>query len=252
MVSAKNMAPRLPTPSDFPDHINVTVVPPSRPSPDEPLNVVIVLHGLGDTNVPFTAFARHMALPETTCVCVQAPHPLPLDLQGYHWGDDILFDDGTGALDMDAGLTRATSLLRDGIIGKGLVERCGYRRSDLILFGFGQGGMLAMALVASLPQEEALAGVVSIGGPLPSVTTPAADGKRKTPVLILGGSSATAVTAAATRKVRDTFERVDDVRWRKPGDGMPGSREEMQPIMRFLSERLQSRRGVPRGAVQVG
>lgn len=251
------MPPRLPTPADFPAHIPVAIIPPARPS-DSAINVLILLHGLGDSEASFATLARRLALPETVCVCVQAPQALPFDLGGYHWGDDIVFDHhhhdptagGGGALDMDAGFSKATSLLRHDILDGALVGRCGYARARIVLFGFGQGGMAAMALAASLPLVHELAGLVSVGGPLPSIATPP-PAKRKTPVLLLGGDAGTALTPAAVKKARDTFEHVEYVRWKKSGDGMPTNREEMLPVMLFFSRRLQSRRGVPAGAVQV-
>jgi hypothetical protein len=45
------------------------------------------------------------------------------------------------------------------------------------------------------------------------------------------------------------FEAVEYVRWEREGDGMPRSREEMLPVMRFLARRL--RMAVPEGMEEV-
>ena len=83
-----------------------------------------------------------MNLPETACVSLQAPQNL-LDLGGFHWGDDIIFDSTSAGLDPDAGFKQSTVLLRS-VVQDILVEKCGYNPRELMLFGFGQGGMAAL------------------------------------------------------------------------------------------------------------
>jgi predicted esterase len=84
-----------------------------------------------------------MNLPETACVSVRGPKAL-LDLEGAHWGDDIIFDSTTGGLDADSGLKESTELLRI-LIKEVLVEKCGYAPREIVIFGFGQGGMVALS-----------------------------------------------------------------------------------------------------------
>lgn len=141
--------------------------------------------------------------------------------------------------------------------------------------------MAALAAVTYLSDLE-FGGVVSIGGRLPSdALNPKpsregeenskgkeksggsgigkekgngpGNGKRKnpTPVLLCGGSKSTQVTRGAVDTLKERFAEVEYVRWQKADDGMPRSREEMLPVMRFLARRLRSRRGVPEGAVEV-
>ncbi|KAI9779654.1 MAG: hypothetical protein M1816_003459 [Peltula sp. TS41687] len=248
--TARAMPGRLPTASDFPSNLTLSIIAPPSSSP-EPVNVLILLHGLGDSHAPFVAFARNLSLPETACISIQAPHGLPFELDGFHWGDDMLFDQSTGDMDVDAGFDRAKTMVGDKIIEKGLVQKCGYRRSELFLFGFGQGGMVALAVAGSLAQEEALGGVISVGGPLPSSMPSPGPQKLQTPVLILGGNSASLITNSALARIKNTFEYVDTIRWERRGDSMPRNREELLPIMRFLAGRLRSRRGVPKGSVEV-
>ena len=83
-----------------------------------------------------------MKLPETACVSVQGPQGL-LDLGGFHWGDDIIFDSTSNGLDPDSGFKQATTLLND-IVQKSIVEKCGYDLRNIVFFGFGQGGMTAL------------------------------------------------------------------------------------------------------------
>lgn len=184
------------------------------------------------------------------------------DGTGWHWGDDILVDNSTGELDLDTGFSSASKVLnsilsvvlgkeseesKDG--GKGL----GFEARDVFLWGFGQGGMVALSLTEALPE---LGGVISIGGriassksamakaveSLPQEMVGAASGKKegraKTPVLLCGGNRKTAVTSNVLRDVKERFATVQYVKWKREGDSMARNREEMLPIMKFLASRL--------------
>lgn len=83
-----------------------------------------------------------MNLPETCCISVQGPANL-LDLDGFHWGDDIIFDSTNGGLDSDAGFKKTNEILK-GVVEDVLVDKCGYRQREVLLMGFGQGGMAAL------------------------------------------------------------------------------------------------------------
>ena len=240
------MSSRLPSPTDFPSHVILTITPP--PPPQQPINILLLLHGLGDSNIPFTTLGAQLALPETACISLQAPTPLPFDLGGFHWGDDLHFDSATGQMDFDTGFQNAVNMIARDVIESVLLEKCSYLPRNIILFGFGQGGMAAVAMAHSLAVE--LGGVVSIGGPLPSSSI--INGKSKTPVAVLGGSSNTLITKSAVSRFKTAFDTVEYHKWDKSGDGMPTNREEMLPIMKFFARRLRSRSGVPEGSVEVG
>lgn len=240
------MTGRLPVSKDFPPHLHLTITPP--PANEQPVNVLVLLHGLGDTNASFTRLGGQLALPETCCVSLRAPTPLPFELGGFHWGDDIIFDPADEGIEFDTGFAKAIKTIGRDMIEDTLVKKCGYQPRDIMLFGLGQGGMVAMALAVSMIVE--LAGVVSIGGPRPTSVQPHAK-KSRTPVLLLGGSSKTLVTRSVVDGLKGTYSHAEYHRWSKIGDGMPQNREEMLPIMRFLSRRLGSRKGVPQGSVQI-
>jgi predicted esterase len=224
----------------------------TAPSSQKPTNVLILLHGLGDTNASFTKLGQQLSLPETACIAIQAPKPLPFDLGGFHWGDDMVFDQITGEMDMDTGFKVSTRLLLDKVIREGLVEKCGYQAREIIVFGFGQGAMVGLQAAAELESDE-LGGIVSIGGILShSLPLKALEKKSKTPVLVCKASKKSAVTDSATSKLKDAFEYTEFKEWKKNGDGMPSSREEMLPIMQFFARRLRSMRGVLAGSVEVG
>jgi hypothetical protein len=94
---------------------------------------------------------------------------------------------------------------------------------------------------------------MTVGGTLPGGVGRKAGGKKNgTPVLVLGGSSGTRVTRGPLERIKDVFQFVEYVQWKRPGDGMPSNREEMLPIMQFFARRLRSRAGVPEGSVEIG
>ncbi len=258
------MPGRLPTKDDFPSSVTLTITPrmsPSSlslgppltcaaPSSQPPTNILILLHGLGDTNASFTKLGEQLNLPETACIAIQAPNPLPFDLGGMHWGEDMIFDSSTGEMDMDTGLQASTRLVLDQVVREGLIGKCGYKAREIMIFGFAQGGMVGLQVAAEL--EEELGGVISIGGPLSqSVPLKALEKKSKTPVLICKASKKSAVTDSATTKLKDAFDYIEFKEWKKNGDGMPSSRDEMLPIMQFFARRLRSTRGVPAGSIEI-
>jgi predicted esterase len=253
MASSFQIQARLPTKSDFPPSIHLDIITP--PKEDPPLNILLILHGLGDTETPFATLGRALNLPYTACISIRAPSPVPAlftgsDAPSFHWGDDILFDQSTGEIDLDAGFTKATAMLWEQVVSGVLFEKCHYQPRDVMILGFGQGGMVALQLAALKPEIE-FGGVIPIGGRLPSSSS-STGSKAKTPVLVLGGSRSTQVTRSAVDVLKARFGEVEYVKWVKAGDSMPANREEMVPIMRFFARRLKSRAGVPEGAVELG
>jgi predicted esterase len=224
-----------------------SAAPASQPA----TNILILLHGLGDTNASFTKLGQQLNLPETACLAVQAPNGMLLDIGGFNWGDDLVVDQSTGELDMDTGFKAGTRLLLDRVIREGLVDKCGYKAREIMIFGFAQGAMAGLQAAAEFDDNE-LGGVVSIGGALShSLPLKALDKKSKTPVLVCRASKNSKVTDSAVSKLKDVFEHVEVKDWKKNGDGMMSNREEMFPIMQFFARRLLSRRGVPAGSVEL-
>jgi predicted esterase len=199
-----------------------------------------------------------------------------------------LIDEATGEMDYDSGFTKSTQILLEKLIHQCLIGKCGYRTREVLLFGFGQGGMVALNVAARLehgtqsfepsPQtggslkmgpndhkpssangdtrdgfgsQEELGGVISVGGYVPHTTPSHESGKYRSPILLCKAKSKSAVKEHHTDRLRDLFQYVQVVEWEKAGDSMPRSREEMMPIMEFFSRRLRSMRGVPEGSVEI-
>ena len=240
------MPGRLPETSDFPSSVQIFITPPPTTSP-RCTNVLILLHGVGDTASSFRQLGLQLALPETTCLTVQAPTLLPFDLGGFHWGNTTVVDPGTGEVNPETGFSRALKIVKQDVIEGVLLNKCGYSPPEILFFGLGQGATIALIVTTRL--SESFGGIVALGGTLPSSIPPSASSD--TPVLILGGSSDSAVTPPAVETLNSVFNTVDHYRWNRSGDGMPRNRDEMLPIMRFLARQLKSRHGIPKGAVQM-
>lgn len=241
------------------------------PSPPESTTaILILLHGLGDSQASFANFARSINLPGVLAIAVRGTSPLPPALMGqpatsgpprhFHWGDDLNLAPNSGGLDADPGFTKATDLIIERLVRETLVDKCGWELSDIIFFGFGQGGSLALGLASKAregPRVEeikedkdgkpiatptAFKSVVSVGGALPAsmIPTLSARPKSRTPVLVCHGRSCEAVDEDAVDILKQEFVDVREVRWKKADSSMPANREEMLPIMQFFAERLRS------------
>lgn len=153
---------------------------------------------------------------------------------------------------MDSGFTTSGKVLGD-VVKNVLIEKCEFPARNILFYGYGQGGMVALRVASSLSSELEFGGVVSVGGRLPSSSqsTTTSQSKSKTPVLVCGGSRSTQITRQAVDGLKARFADMEYVKWDKNEDSMPRSREEMLPIMKFFARRLRSRAGVPEGAVEV-
>src|SRR5437763_16646254 len=113
---------KLPKSSDFPPSLHAVLH-----SAPKPTNAVLFLPGLGDTCQNFSSFARALNLPETLCITLQGPTPLPLPLpEGFHWGDDLLVDQRSGDLDLDAGFIKSIQLVTPEVIEHLVLSTCGF------------------------------------------------------------------------------------------------------------------------------
>ena len=120
----------------------------TAPNNDPPTNILLLLHGLGDKHASFTKLGQQLNLPETACVAVQGPQGL-MDLDGFQWGDDIIFDSTNGGLDADAGFRQSSAMLK-ALVEDDLIRKCGYRAREIMVFGLGQGGMAGLILAGRL------------------------------------------------------------------------------------------------------
>ncbi|KAM5373334.1 hypothetical protein ACJZ2D_007028 [Fusarium nematophilum] len=232
--------------------------------PESTTTFLILFHGLGDHDAPFASFAKNLNLPGVLAIAVRGTSVLPPalldsgaggDRPACHWGDDVLAMDPSmgGELADDPGFDKARRLVMDRLVGEVLIEKCGWEMRDIILFGFGQGGSLALGLAASLrraprvtdvtegeqrqnPGSSSFKGAVSIGGPLPQsmVPTISSRGKSRTSVLVFQ------LDEDAVDAVKSEFEHVKAVQWRRREVAMPRNREEVLPLMQFFADKLRN------------
>ncbi|CAH0024155.1 unnamed protein product [Clonostachys rhizophaga] len=247
----ESLAPTLPHSLHFPS------------PPESTTSILILLHGLGDTDASFASFARGMNLPGVLAISVRGTSPLPAGLlpgpgsaQGFHWGDDLLMDEGRGELDTDPGFARARDLVLGELVRGLLIGKLGWETSDVMFFGFGQGGSLALGLASQLRVQpkvvevsdgdgsgsssnlggETCKGAVSIGGPLPYSMIPTVSSRKKSKSKVL----AVQLSDSNIDTIKKEFEDVRVVQWKRREVDMPRNREEMFPIMKFFADQMRS------------
>jgi phospholipase/carboxylesterase len=110
--------------------------------------LMIVLHGLGDSMEGYRWLPQAMQLPWLSYLLVNAPDPY---YSGFAWYDL----DG----DPGPGITRSRTLLFE------LLDQArgrGFPSEKMIVFGFSQGGLLAIEMGARYPHR--LAGIMCVSG----------------------------------------------------------------------------------------
>ena len=170
---------------------------------------------------------------------------------------------------MDSGFGRAGRTIVQDVVRGVLVGKCGYSLREVLVFGFGQGGMVGLNVARELGVSPSssdsdsekkeggeLSGVISIGAPYPLSASSMAgsttsSGKNRTPVLLVAGRDSSAVTDGAVQRTKQVFKFVEVHRYDRKGDGMPRNRDEMLPVMQFFARRLRSMKGVPEGSVEI-
>ncbi|KAI0796401.1 hypothetical protein BC629DRAFT_1592623 [Irpex lacteus] len=228
---------------------------PSDDGTDE--NLLILLHGLGDTHIPFGKLGRSLKLPQTATLALRAPELIPfLYEEAYQWYTSF---DGLGDLLTNPNPSPALELLTRVVTH--LTKDCSWPANRIHLFGFAQGGTVAAEFAVKwwrsalstvnkddtspdssrIPASQALGSVVTVCGPLLSYhnTLPA---PCPTPILVSHRPSPaeTALPPNSMASFKKAFGTVKYFSMGR-GEGMPRSKEEWEPIMRFWSERLSRR-----------
>ncbi|KAF9494339.1 hypothetical protein BDN71DRAFT_1375415, partial [Pleurotus eryngii] len=234
---------------------------PSDDGIDE--NLLIFLHGLGDTHIPFAKLGRQLKLPQTAILSIRAPEKIPfLYEEAYQWYTSF---DGLGELIERPDPTSAMILLSAVI--RHFVRDCEWTMNRIHLFGFGQGGSVAVQYAihnwndlllqqqtaeskpavngspVAIISSSSLASVVSVSGPL--LSYPTLSQKCSTPVAISYRlpPAEEALTQSQLTEFKKAFTRVEEVKLLDKRVGMPASRGEWEGIMKFWSDVLEQRRG---------
>lgn len=168
-------------------------------APDQPLPMLIILHGMGDQPGEHWFDAIPIAFPARV-IMPQAPAPY---LGGFSWfayrmGDNEPLALGRGIAEAADRLGRALARLA--------VERPTLGRP--IVTGFSQGGMLSFALAVRHPAELAFALPIAGGLPAPIWPEARAATAPNPPIRALHGTTDTVVPFAPTRDLVAELARL--------------------------------------------
>lgn len=61
-------------------------------------NILLLLHGLGDTLQPFHNLGNKLQLPQTAIMAIQAPEPIPFMGESYQWYPSFNLMTGEGII----------------------------------------------------------------------------------------------------------------------------------------------------------
>eukprot|EP00048_Salpingoeca_helianthica_P002849 m.61399 g.61399 ORF g.61399 m.61399 type:complete len:309 (+) comp12345_c0_seq1:427-1353(+) len=213
-------------------------------------NLVIFLHGFGETEKTFHALGQKMAMPNTAVLALRGPSPV-LDL-GFSWFP-LLDEQGNPIRESPSekrrlqGLSQSVSKLQ--LVIEDLVQR-GWSRKHIFLVGFAQGG--AVALDCALSSPQLLGGAVSVSGGCflpesgPTVSTSRQWKQRGVPLLITHGAhdpSLRVETVAAQVDIVKAFVTLAEVQFRTypKADARISSAEEARDFFAFLAPLFASR-----------
>lgn len=123
-------------------------------------NLLVLLHGYGDTHKELAKFGANLRLPQTAVLALTAPLPLPAGVPGFMW-----YPQHTAGAAATATYEGLHKLLRT------LCDACGWAPSAIHLLGIGQGGDAALGV--ALAHRPCLGSVVSVGQSLSTPPKPA-------------------------------------------------------------------------------
>ncbi|GAA5972566.1 hypothetical protein JCM11641_001902 [Rhodosporidiobolus odoratus] len=230
---------------------------PSRDGIDS--NLLILLHGLGDTLQPFSHLGQSLYLPQTAVLALQAPKRVPLlEEDAYQWWDSF---DSLGEIIHNPNPTATLSLLTKVIEylcaplapsssssssssnpSSSATSGCAWHPSQLHLVGFVQGGSCAAELALHWSRthspESHLGSVISISAPLLSHPTLSVKARTRAAVVYRRTTMEERMVGVASWK--KGFESVKEIKLEggRGREGMPRGMDEWREIMRFWSETL--------------
>lgn len=161
------------------------------PSPDgHDVNVLLLLHGRGDTPDNYARLAERMRLPNTACISLPGLRPMPYDLPGREWflnhDDEFLVnhDEDEPSSSSTSSSASAAARARDRVRSLDAVVRHldefidalapssssplaphtpgRWHPSRVHLFGFSDGGTAALHLAATRTGARRLGGVAAV------------------------------------------------------------------------------------------
>ena len=243
-------------------------------SDDVDTNLLILLHGAGDTHRAFREFAKRMDLPQTATLSIHASScnngftTLPFNL-GYTWieemdyavtGDALADRDPRRLSSLNSAIDNLINILSSLYPQEGDDSNEGWIPERIFLFGYSAGACLLMETCLRLmkQKEMPLGGAICVAGGIKCEMPP--DEKEKvdtsseathffegpTPVLLIVGSKDGNFPPNIARKASSLYNDTSATEesaaaiFVKDGKGpaMVGSEDEMRFIMEFMAQRL--------------
>ncbi|PKP71188.1 MAG: phospholipase [Alphaproteobacteria bacterium HGW-Alphaproteobacteria-4] len=165
-------------------------------------SAVVFLHGYGADGADLLGLADPLAphLPDTLFIAPDAPEPCAGNPFGRQWFP-IPRLDGSSQADSEDGFDRATNDLQAFL--DTLLEDSSLTPSQILLFGFSQGSMMALHVA---PRRAApIAGVVAFSGRLLRPERLAAELRARPPVLLVHGDADPMVDFAEMGRAGDAL-----------------------------------------------
>ncbi len=221
-------------------------------------NLLILLHGAGDSHLPYHELTKKMDLPQTATLSINANAmnrgfvTLPFDL-GYTWFEEMDYNNGEKLKNND--LRRLSSLENasdkiDRLIDE-IISSDQWIAERIFLLGFSAGACVAMNLCYNRSQrgKRALGGAVCIKGGLYGHMNNSKDCNKRmehTPILLMGGECDENYTVGMLNKDAALYKNgacrsSDLVRsFIQPGKGhyMVNQKEEIRCIMEFFADKM--------------
>lgn len=187
--------------------------------------VMIVMHGLGDSMEPYEMLTKEINVTGCSYLLLNAPQEY---FTGYAWYQP------SPEIPEEA-VKSSVSLIINEI--NHLVEE-GYKKEDIILCGFSQGG--CMALTAAQTYGEKLGGVVALSPKTyPYMITNANEAFFKTPLFVAHGSLDSVIPFDQTRgDVEKLADKHRDLTWKEYPMAHEIEIEELQDLRTWLNEYL--------------
>ena len=219
-------SPRTPQRADFPPSLSMSIVAPDTEAEVE--HCVVLLHQSTGNEESLGDLAKSLrrSLPESAFVLIRGLQAVRGGNSGYHWADTA----------WEARFIQTSTVILDQIIKDVLMSKCHFQPQNIVLLGYREGGMAALAAAASWQGFE-LGGVISIGGPMPDYVQLEPGVRAKTPALIIGGALGE-MNAAALQLIQKSFIYTHtDIR-KGEHDLIPETKEQLKPLLDFFAHRL--------------
>jgi predicted esterase len=215
-------------------------------------NLLILLHGAGDTHIPFDRLGQTMALPQTATLALSARGPLgePLPLQlGHTWFQEMDYSNGAYLEPSQTQQNLNNAAFRFCNVLNQLIRKEQWIIPERVfLFGYGAGAALAMQVcglwIAGQPDQhtpQPLGGAICVAGGISSTSDTTLTNLSNSPILLMVGENDEYFPPWKAKQIQKHYGMSNNLELHiepNKGQGMIGSANEMHKVMQFLSKRL--------------